>query len=280
MRQGDIRIKSHRDLRFIFKACQIAAGLLRELGVRVRPGVSTGELNEFAEDFIARAGCKPAFKGYSGFPAALCTSINEEIVHGIPSRERILKEGDLLSVDTGVVLKGFYSDTAYTYYVGDGGPRGERARLLSVTRQALADGIAAVKAGAKLNRVSEAIAKGVRTAGLKVIRDLTGHGVGYALHEPPVIHNYPVPSGDNVRLRNGMVIALEPMVSQGSEDILLGEDGWTYTTADGSLAAHFEHTIAVWDGAAVVLTEEENSQAQRLFGPVEEASAKTWQKTT
>ncbi len=276
MMAGNIRIKSHRDLRFIYQACQIAAALLRELGSRISPGVSTGELNEFAEDFIKRTGCKPAFKGYQGFPAALCTSVNEEIVHGIPSRERILKEGDLLSVDTGVILDGFYSDTAYTYYVGDGEPQGERAQLISVTRKALADGIAAVKAGAKLKRVSEAIAKAVRSNGFKVIRDLTGHGVGYALHEPPVIHNYPVPSADKIRLRNGMVFALEPMVSLGSEDILLGDDGWTYTTSDGSLAAHFEHTIAIWDGSAVVLTEEGNPQARRLFGPVEEVSAKTW----
>jgi methionyl aminopeptidase len=277
--QGNIRTKSHRDVRLIYQACQIAGRLLRELGLRIRPGISTGELNEFAEDFITIAGCTPAFKGYQGFPAALCTSINEEIVHGIPSRERILEEGDILSVDTGVILDGFYSDTAYTYYVGDGEPAGDTARLLSVTRRALADGISAAKAGAKLNRVSEAIAKGVNRDGFKVIRDLTGHGVGYDLHEPPTVHNYPVPAGENIRLRNGMVLALEPMVSPGSEDILLGDDGWTYSTADGSLAAHFEHTIVVWDDEAVVLTEEGNEVARRLFGPVEEASAKTWQKT-
>lgn len=275
MMQGNIRIKSHRDLRLIYRACQVAGSLLVELGLRIRPGVSTGELNEFAEDFIARAGCKPAFKGYQGFPAALCTSINEEIVHGIPSRQRILEEGDILSVDTGAILDGFYSDTAYTYYVGEGEPKGETAQLLSVTRKALADGISAVRAGAKLNRVSEAIARAVGREGFKVIRDLTGHGVGYDLHEPPTIHNYPVPAGENIRLRNGMVLALEPMVSRGSEDILLGEDGWTYSTTDGSLAAHFEHTIAVWDGKAVVLTEEGNEKARCLFGPVEEASAKT-----
>lgn len=277
--QGNIRIKSRRDVRLIYQACQIAGRLLRELGLRIRPGISTGELNEFAEDFITIAGCTPAFKGYQGFPAALCTSINEEIVHGMPSRDRVLEEGDILSVDTGVILDGFYSDTAYTYYVGDGEPAGETARLLSVTRRALADGISAAKAGAKLNRVSEAIAKSVNRDGFKVIRDLTGHGVGYDLHEPPTVHNYPVPAGENIRLRNGMVLALEPMVSPGSEDILLGDDGWTYSTADGSLAAHFEHTIVVWDDEAVVLTEVGNEAARRLFGPVEEASAKTWQKT-
>jgi len=274
--QGNISIKSHQDVRLIYQACQVAGRLLRELGLQIRPGVSTGELNEFAEDFIARAGCTPAFKGYQGFPAALCTSINEEIVHGIPSRERILAEGDILSVDTGAILDGFYSDTAFTYYVGEGEATGETAQLLSVTRRALTDGISAVKAGAKLNRVSEAIAKGVNRVGFKVIRDLTGHGVGYDLHEPPTVHNYPVPAGENIRLRNGMVLALEPMVSPGSEDILLGEDGWTYSTADGSLAAHFEHTVVVWDGEPVVLTEEGNEMARRLFGPVEEASPKTW----
>lgn len=274
--QGNIRIKSHQDVRLIYQACQIAGRLLEELKLRVRPGVSTGELNEFAEDFIALAGCTPAFKGYQGFPAALCTSINEEIVHGIPSRERILEEGDILSVDTGVILDGFYSDTAYTYYVGESEPTGVTGRLLSVTQRALANGISAVKAGAKLNRVSDAIAKVVNRDGFKVIRDLTGHGVGYDLHEPPTVHNYPVPAGESIRLRNGMVLALEPMVSPGSEDILLGEDGWTYSTADGSLAAHFEHTVVIWDGEAAVLTEVGNETARRLFGSVEEASAKTW----
>lgn len=274
--QGNIRIKSHQDVRLIYQACQIAGRLLEELKLRVRPGISTGELNEFAEDFIALAGCTPAFKGYQGFPAALCTSINEEIVHGIPSRERILEEGDILSVDTGVILDGFYSDTAYTYYVGESEPTGVTGRLLSVTQRALANGISAVKAGAKLNRVSDAIAKVVNRDGFKVIRDLTGHGVGYDLHEPPTVHNYPVPAGESIRLRNGMVLALEPMVSPGSEDILLGEDGWTYSTADGSLAAHFEHTVVIWDGEAAVLTEVGNETARRLFGSVEEASAKTW----
>ena len=274
--QGNIRIKSHQDVRLIYQACQIAGRLLEELKLRVRPGISTGELNEFAEDFIALAGCTPAFKGYQGFPAALCTSINEEIVHGIPSRERILEEGDILSVDTGVILDGFYSDTAYTYYVGDSEPTGVTGQLLSVTQRALANGISAVKAGAKLNRVSDAIAKVVNRDGFKVIRDLTGHGVGYDLHEPPTVHNYPVPAGESIRLRNGMVLALEPMVSPGSEDILLGEDGWTYSTADGSLAAHFEHTVVIWDGEAAVLTEVGNETARRLFGSVEEASAKTW----
>jgi len=276
MTRGSIRIKSHRDVHLIYQACQVAGRLLRELGPRIRPGVSTAELNEFAEDFIAREGCTPAFKGYQGFPAALCTSINEEIVHGIPSRKRILKEGDILSVDTGAILDGFYSDTAYTYYVGEGEPNGDTARLLSITRKALADGISAAKAGAKLNRISEAISRGVNREGFKVIRDLTGHGVGYDLHEPPTIYNYPVPEGENIRLRNGMVFALEPMVSRGTEEILLGEDGWTYVTADGSLSAHFEHTVVVWDGEAVVLTEEGNEKARRLFGPVEEANAKAW----
>ncbi|OGK12073.1 MAG: type I methionyl aminopeptidase [Candidatus Riflebacteria bacterium RBG_13_59_9] len=266
--QGAIRIKSHQDIRVIYRACQIAARLLNELRVRVRPGASTGELNEFAESFIAGNGCAPAFKGYQGFPAALCTSINEEIVHGIPSRKRVLQEGDILSVDTGVVRDGFYSDTAYTYYVGEGEPATETARLLTATREALAEGVAAVKDGVRLNRVSEAIARRARREGYKVIRDLSGHGVGYNLHEPPTIYNYPVPAGEGIRLRNGMVLAIEPMVSMGTEKIMLADDGWTYSTVDGSLAAHFEHTVAVWDGRHVVLTEEGNDEARALFGPV------------
>lgn len=264
--ESGIRLKSRQDIRAIYKSCQVAAALAMELEPRIQPGVSTAQLNEFAEDFIAKQGCTPAFKGYQGFPATLCTSVNEEIVHGIPSRKRILKQGDILSVDFGVISGGFYSDTAYTWYVGEGDPPSLVAGLLAATSEALADGIAAARAGAKLNRVSEAVSSRVKRDGFKIIRELSGHGVGFNLHEPPAIFNYPVSAGELVKLRNGMVLAIEPMVSVSSEDILLGSDGWTYRTADSSLVAHFEHTIAIWDGEAVVLTELVNEKAERLFG--------------
>jgi len=264
--EGGVRLKTHQEIRAIYKSCQVAAALAGELIQRIQPGVSTAQLNSFAEDFIAKQGCRPAFKGYQGFPAALCTSINEEIVHGIPSRKRVLKRGDILSVDFGVISEGFYSDTAYTWFVGDAEPPEQTAALLTATNESLAEGIAAIKAGAKLNRISEAISRRARRDGFKVIRDLSGHGVGHNLHEPPTIFNYPVPAGELVKLRNGMVLAIEPMVSLSSEDILLGSDGWTYSTADGSLVAHFEHTVAIWEGEAVVLTELGNAKAESLFG--------------
>ncbi len=264
---GAVRLKTHREIRGIYKSCQAAAKLADELRPRIVPGVSTAQLNDFAEGFIAKQGCVPAFKGYQGFPAALCTSINEEIVHGIPSPKRVLKDGDILSVDFGVILDGFYSDMAYTQFVGECEVPEEIKRLLAATEESLADGIAAIRHGAKLNRVGEAIARRARRDGYKVIRELSGHGVGHNLHEPPTIFNYPVPAGESLQLRNGMVLAIEPMVAIGSEDIILGGDGWTYSTADGSLVAHFEHTVAVWDGEGVVLTGPGNGKAEATFGP-------------
>jgi methionyl aminopeptidase len=267
MMEGAVRLKSHREVQAIYKSCQVAAKLAGELKSRIKPGVSTAQLNDFAESFIAKQGCLPAFKGYQGFPAALCTSINEEIVHGIPSPKRTLKDGDILSVDFGVIRDGYYSDTAYTQFVGEGDVSEQLTKLLAATSEALDDGIAAVRAGAKLNRISEAISRRAHRDGFKVIRDLSGHGVGHYLHEPPTIYNYPVPAGESVQLKNGMVLAIEPMVAIGTDEIILGGDGWTYSTADGSLVAHFEHTVAVWDGEGVVLTQTGNGKAESIFGP-------------
>ncbi len=261
-----VRLKTKQDLRAIYRSCQITARLLSALAERVKPGITTAALNDFAEDFITRAGGSPAFKGYQNFPAVLCTSLNEEIVHGLPNRERVLRDGDVLSIDTGAVVDGYYSDAAHTYFVGNGPVPEDIGLLLKATSQALTDGIRAARAGRKLNAVSEAIARQAVKNRLKVIRDLTGHGVGYSLHEPPTVYNYPVPAGEQIQLRNGMVLALEPMFSLGSEEIVLGGDGWTYSTADGSLSAHFEHTIVIWNGAAVVLTEEGDETARELFG--------------
>lgn len=249
-----LRLKSRDDILGIYRSGRITAELLDELVERAEPGVSTYELNRFAEEFIAAHRAQAAFKGYDGFPASICASINQEIVHGIPREERLLERGDVLKLDTGVVLDGYVSDAARTLVVGDGQVPAEVTRLVEVTRQALDDGIVRMQTGNLLNDVSGAIAERVRSSGFKVIRELTGHGVGFALHEPPVVHNYPVPEGNTFRLVNGLVLALEPMASLSCEEILLAEDGWTYSTVDGSAVAHFEDTVAIVQGRPVVLT--------------------------
>ncbi|OPX23332.1 MAG: type I methionyl aminopeptidase [Planctomycetales bacterium 4484_113] len=250
----NLRLKNRDDIRGIYRSGQVTAELLAELSRRAEPGVTTGELNRFAEEFIAAHGAQPAFKGYNGFPASICASVNQEIVHGIPREDRILEQGDVLKLDTGVVLDGYVSDAARTVIVGGGEVPAEVLRLLEATQMALDDGISRMRTGNLLNRVSSAISERIRSAGFKVIRDLTGHGVGFSLHEPPVVHNYPVPEGGVFRLVNGLVLALEPMASLSCEEILLGEDGWTYATVDGSTVAHFEDTVAIVHGHPVVLT--------------------------
>ncbi len=217
-----------------------------------------------AAPLLTRArGATPAFKGYRGFPATLCLSLNDEIVHGIPS-ERMLEKGDLLKVDVGSNLGGYFSDTAWTFAVG-GEVSDEANRLMDSTERSLCEGIGAITHGGSLNDIGRAVNDVIRSAGFKVIRDLTGHGVGFSQHEPPTVYNYTVP-GEDMRIRNGMVLAIEPMAAIGSEKIFCGSDGWTYKTLDGSLAAHFEHTVAVWDGEPVVLTKLGDKRALELFG--------------
>jgi len=263
---SNLRLKNLDDIRGIWRSGQVTAALLEELVLRVRPGVSTAELNRYAEEFIAAHGGTPAFKGYNGFPAAICTSVNQEVVHGIPSEERVLEPGEVVKLDTGVVLGGYVSDAARTVVAGDGEAPAGVVRLMEATRQALDDGIARMRGGYLLNEVSAAIAERIRSAGFKVIRELTGHGVGFALHEPPVVHNYPVPEGNRFRLVNGLVLALEPMASLSCEEILLGEDGWTYATVDGSTVAHFEDTVAIVRDRPVVLTRLDGPRLEELLG--------------
>lgn len=247
-----ISLKSDAELEAIARAGAVVAETLALVEERSAPGVTTAELDRLAEELIREeAGAEPAFKGLYGFPATLCTSLNEEVVHGIPSSERVLTEGDLLSVDVGVKLDGYFADAAVTVAVG---PVDEEAeRLLEVTRKALERGIEQARAGRHVGDIGAAIQRVVEGAGFGVIRELVGHGVGHAAHEDPQVPNYGEP-GRGRRLREGLVIALEPMVAVGDPDIRTLEDGWTVVTQDGSLTAHFEHTVAVTGEAPRILT--------------------------
>jgi methionyl aminopeptidase len=219
---------------------------------KVKPGVTTYDLEKAAEERLAELGIKPAFKGYHGFPCALCTSINSEVVHGIPSPKRVLKSGDIISVDFGVVVDGYYGDAAITVPVGAIDPR--NARLLRATEDSLEAGIRAVRPGATLGDIGAAVQKVVEGEGFSVVRDFVGHGIGVHMHEDPQIPNFGE-AGRGMKLKAGMVLAIEPMVNAGKPDVVVLEDGWTAVAKDGSMSAHFEHTVAVTATGARILTE-------------------------
>jgi methionyl aminopeptidase len=230
----------------------VLARLFDALGGQVKPGISTAELDAFAEEFIrSHDGAEPSFKGLYGFPATLCTSINEEVVHGIPSRKRVLRDGDIISVDAGVRLDGWYSDAAVTWPVGETDT--DSARLLEVTRQALAAGIAAARPSNRIGDVGAAIQNLAEAEGMSVVRELVGHGVGRAPHEAPQVPNFGR-KGTGLPLRPGLVIAIEPMVNQGTAAIRTLADRWTVVTMDRRRSAHFEHTVAVTAGGPRILT--------------------------
>jgi methionyl aminopeptidase len=219
----------------------------------VAPGVTTMDLERVAERKIKELGAKPAFKGYYDYPCVLCTSINDEIVHGIPSERRVLKTGDIVSIDTGVVLDGFYGDSAITVPVG-GELDPELQKLLDVTRESLYRGIEAARIGNTIGDVGAAVQKLVEANGFSVVREFVGHGIGTKLHEDPQVPNYGAP-GSGPRLRDGMVLAIEPMVNVGEPETRLLNDKWTAVTKDGSWSAHFEHCVAVTKNGPVILTE-------------------------
>ncbi len=246
-----IVLKSRHEIELMRQAGRIVGMVLAEMQNVVRPGITTKELDTIAERIIVSAGAKPAFKGYAGFPATICASINEEIVHGIPSRKRVLKEGDIISVDVGSIYKGWYGDAAITLPVGEISE--EARRLLEVTRASLEAAISKAVPGNHLGDVSAAVQQYVESHGYSVIREYTGHGIGRELHEEPQVLNYGTP-GTGVRLRPGMTMAIEPMVSAGSYKTRVLSDGWTVVTRDGSLTAHFEHTIAITDNGTEILT--------------------------
>lgn len=232
-------------------ANELVAAVLTDLAGAIAPGVSTAELDERAEGIILAAGATAAFKGYHGYPATLCVSINDEVIHGIPSRTRLLAEGDIVSVDVGAVLDGFVGDSAVTFPVG--AISEPAAMLLRVTRESLYRGILAVKVGGRVSDVGEAVQRHVESHGCSVVREFVGHGIGTAMHEEPQVPNYG-PAGRGPRLTAGMVLAIEPMVNLGRPGVRVLDDGWTAVTRDHSLSAHFEHTVAVTEEGPLVLT--------------------------
>jgi methionyl aminopeptidase len=237
-------------------ANRLVAQVLTELEQAVAPGVTTADLDEMAERLVREGGAVPAFKGYRGFPATLCTSVNQEVVHGIPSRQRPLASGDIVSIDIGVKLDGFFGDSAVTLPVG---PVPDRtAELLKVTRESLEKAIEQVQVGGRVSDIGHAVQQWVESHGFSVVREFVGHGIGQQLHEEPQIPNYGHP-GRGPTLAEGMVLAIEPMVAMGRPDVKVLRDGWTAVTKDGSLAAHFEHTVAVGADGPLVLTSRESA---------------------
>jgi methionyl aminopeptidase len=246
-----IILKSFQEIEKIRKACLVVAEVLEHIRNEIRPGKSTQDLDEFAERFILAAGAKPAFKGYRGYPKTLCTSVNNEIIHGIPSKAVVLKQGDIISVDVGAIVEGFYGDAALTFPVGEISPEAER--LARVTEESLYRGIEQARVGNRLYDISHAVQRHVESHGYSVVRDFVGHGIGRNMHEDPQIPNFG-PPGQGPRIKSGMVFAIEPMVNMGGSATVVTEDGWTAVTVDGSLSAHFEHTIAVMPDGPLILT--------------------------
>jgi len=249
-----IQIHDLDEVKMIGESARIVGHCLLMLSREVRPGVSTLELDRLAEAFIRDSGGEPAFKGYRGFPASICASINEEVVHGIPSLRRILREGDIVSLDIGVKRGGFYGDAARTFPVGEVGSTA--TRLLEVTQKALDAGIAQARPGNRVSDISAAIEREVTRSRFRVVRALVGHGIGRELHEEPQVPNYGR-MGEGPKLREGMVLAIEPMVNAGTAEVLTLSDQWTVVTADRSLSAHFEHTVALGAEGPVILSKVE-----------------------
>ena len=245
-----IIIKSDRELDYMRDAGRIVAKTLRELEKAVKPGVSTKELDTIAEDFIVKSGAKPAFKGYNGFPATICASLNEEVVHGIPGLRK-LENGDIISIDIGTVINGYFGDAAETLPVGE--ITADAQQLLDITRQSLAAGIAQAVVDNRLSDISNSVQTFVESNGFSVVRDYVGHGIGRNMHEDPQVPNFGKP-GRGPRLQSGMALAIEPMVNLGSHEVKTLHDNWTVVTRDGKLSAHFEHTIAVTDAGPEILT--------------------------
>jgi methionyl aminopeptidase len=247
-----IQLKSSREIDLMSQGGEILGKTIQKLAAEVRPGVSTADLDRVAEDFIrSHEGATPAFKGLYGFPGSICTSINDEIVHGIPSKKRVLKEGDIVSIDVGVGYKGFFTDSAVTVPVGE--VDAVTKRLLAITAQSLEAGIAAATIGNHIGDVGAAVQAVVEEAGFSVVRDLVGHGIGVEFHEEPQVPNYGKPKRRE-KLVPGLTLAIEPMVNAGGPATRTLSDRWTIVTADGSRSAHFEHTVAITENGPKVLT--------------------------
>ncbi|HEX9656426.1 MAG TPA: type I methionyl aminopeptidase [Bacteroidota bacterium] len=252
---GKVPIKTEREIGLMRESGKLVAEVLTLVGSRIQPGITTGELDQIAEEYIRSNGGEPAFKGYGSdknnlFPATLCISVDDEVVHGVPNG-RILREGQIVSIDVGVLKDGYFGDSARTFAVGK--IPEEKERLLRVTEESLYKAIEKAKAGNKLHDLSAAVQEHVESAGFSIVRDLVGHGIGKDLHEEPAVPNFGV-RGTGLILKEGMTLAIEPMVNAGTYDVVVASDGWTVRTSDGKPSAHFEHTIAVRNGEAEILT--------------------------
>ncbi|MCD6366391.1 MAG: type I methionyl aminopeptidase [Bacteroidales bacterium] len=245
-------IYSDNEIEQIRQADLLVSKTLAEMGKILEPGISTLQLDKIAEEFIRDHGAEPAFKGYEGFPATLCISENNKIVHGIPSEKIIIKDGDIVSIDCGTILNGFFGDSAYTFPVGEVDE--EKLKLMKATRDGLYKGIEAAVAGNRIGDIGSAVQSHVENLGYTVVRELVGHGVGRHLHEKPQVPNYGQ-RGNGKKIKNGLVIAIEPMINMGSKEVQIANDGWTFSTLDGKPSAHFEHSIAIRNGKADILSD-------------------------
>lgn len=246
-----VTIKSEREIRLMRESGRILAQVHTQLGKIIRPGISTWDINAFGEELIRGYGCVPNFLNYNGYPASVCVSVNDEVVHGIPSKKRILKEGDIVSLDAGLIFEGYHSDAARTYPVGKISE--EAAKLIAVTKRSFFAGIRYARAGCYLYDISNAIAAYCGKYRYGVVRDLVGHGIGTSLHEDPQIPNFRQ-WRRGIKLRPGMTLAIEPMVNAGSYKVVWLEDDWTVATRDGSLSAHYENTVLITEGEPEILT--------------------------
>ena len=246
-----VTIKSEREIGLMRESCKILAEVHTKLSEAIKPGISTWEINELGDRLIRSYGCVPNFLHYNGYPASICVSVNNEVVHGIPSKKRFLKEGDIVSLDAGLIYKGYHSDEARTHAVGKISPQAKR--LIDVTRQSFFEGIKYARAGHYLHEISNAIDAYCTRFGYGVVRDLVGHGIGSHLHEEPQVPNFRQ-WRRGVRLKPGMTLAIEPMVNMGGYKVDWLEDGWTVVTRDGSLSAHYENTVLITEGKPEILT--------------------------
>ena len=246
-----IVLKTGRELSIMREACKISAQALKLIGEAIEPGVTTAELDRIAEKFIRSCGATPNFKGYNGYPATACISINNEVIHGIPTAKRKIQNGDIVSVDLGALFEGYHGDNAATFACGDVSEVAKR--LMDATRESLYEGIKMARAGGRIGDISNAIQSYVEARGYSVVRDFVGHGVGTSLHEAPEVPNFGI-AGRGVRLMPGMTLAIEPMINVGKPQVKIMPDGWTVLTQDGSLSAHFEHTIAITADGPQIMT--------------------------
>ena len=246
-----IVLKTGRELNIMKEACRISAGALQTAGKAVEPGVTTAEIDRLAEEYIRSQGGEPNFKNYEGYPATACISINNEVIHGIPSSKRKLRAGDIVSIDLGAKFDGYHGDNAATFACGD--ISDEAKRLMDATRESLYEGIKAARAGGRIGDISHAVQAYVEARGYSVVRQFVGHGVGTHLHEAPEVPNFGT-AGRGIRLMPGMTIAIEPMVNAGAAGVEVQPDGWTVLTKDGSLSAHFEHTVAITADGPKIMT--------------------------